>query len=224
MEQSKTTIGFVSAKTLDLGNGGLLAPPPCRDAVIVPVYMDREANDSITGYPALDTFIAVQMAKQDYKATRAATLNLTAPETLDLTDKLHLKNIIVVGMGNKVAPVPTKEMLTIGKAALKELGRNKTALVLGAKKEAVDMADAMLRGSYIFDTQKSGLLGDKPSNLHIDFAAANPKCKEKAFAPRRIVTEASQWAATLATTPSNQLTPGIFAKEIKETLRPLGVH
>lgn len=219
MEQSKTTIGFVSAKTLGATGGG---PAPHRDAVIVPVYMDQTGE--ITGDLALDTFIKGQMTKRDHKATRGNILNLTAPETLVLTDTLNLKNIIVVGMGNKAAPPSTKEVIdTIAKKTLQELGRDKTALVLGAKEEAVDLADAMLRGSYIFDTAKSGKLGHKPSKLHIDFAAANPKCKEKAFAPRRIVTEASQWVATLATTPSNKLTPGIYADEIKETLRREGV-
>lgn len=213
MDQSKTTVQFVSSKNLGTQK---------YDTVIVPVYMDRK-DDEFTGNAALDKYIAAQIQKRDYKATRANPLVLTAPDKAALTGKLGLKDIVVIGMGNQSAPPTPKEMLTIGKSALSALGRDKSAVVLGAGRESVGLADAMLRGSYKYDVQKSGALGDKPSQLRIDFATAAAKCRESAFAPRRITTLASQWAANLATTPSNYLTPGVYAQEIKDNLRKAGV-
>lgn len=217
MEQSSTTVNFVSSKTL--GKDGKAS-----DVLVVPVYADHPAGAPVTGNPGLDSFIAAQIHKNDHKNTRGNILSLTAPDTVHLTEQLGLKKILVVGMGEKAAPPNAKDMLGIGSQIFKALGKASSAIVLGAKKEAVELADAILRSSYKYDAQKSGLLGDKPSQLRVDFAVANPACKEKSFAPRRIVTEASQWAATLATTPSNQLTPGIYADEIRDVLRKEGVN
>lgn len=219
MQQSETIVHFRSSDNLEVGEHEHVKG---YDVAIVPVYTD--GDDNPTGNVALDAYIAVQMFKRDHKATRASVLTLTAPHDLDLTGELKLKDLLVVGMGKKDAPIGTAEMNTIGKAVVKSLGKDKTAVVLGAEKESIALADAVLRSSYVYDKEKSGLEGDKPSKLHIDFAVANPGCKAKAFEPQKITTLASQWAANLANKPSNRLTPGAYARKIETTLKPLGVE
>jgi leucyl aminopeptidase len=160
-----------------------------------------------------------------FKGKNGSTLDIVAPPGLELS------RLVVVGVG-KARDLKTRDFVKLGGIAMGKVPAAAGAATLvadlpgGAIKpdRIAELALGARLRAYRFERYKTKRKEDeeRPTEVKLTIAVANPAAAEKAFAPQGAVASGVLLARDLVNEPANVLHPEEFARRAVD-LRKLGV-
>ncbi|MAM33605.1 MAG: leucyl aminopeptidase [Micavibrio sp.] len=202
---------------------------PGSDICILPVF-EGQSKISISGDEAASKLLGHHLKNGgSFNGKAGQTLVVSAP--VESSFKVYL----LVGMGEakKLDELITETAAGKSWSALKALGHKTACLdlnaldskdtALPAAKIGAHFANGLMLASYNFAKYKTGK-DDKESGFKtLTIAVNDTKDCKKLLARLKGTTEAALFARDLVNTPPNYLLPDMYAKQIKDRLKPLGV-
>ena len=204
------------------------ADTPAKGHVVVTTFDDTTLGTNAKKIDkSVDGLISSALKKdKTFKGKNGQTLSLYAPE------KSKIDRITVVGLGKagdfdalKAEEAGGKLFAAIGSAGVKEvLLFTEKSKALKNELMAAHLANGFKLRSYNFDRYKSKDKKDKsPKLAAIKVVSAHPANSKSVFETLDPATEGAFWARDLVNTAPNDLYPESYAKQIRDTLKPLGV-
>ncbi|MAQ70693.1 MAG: leucyl aminopeptidase [Alphaproteobacteria bacterium] len=202
---------------------------PGSDICILPVF-EGQSKISVAGDETSSTLLGHHLKNGGaFKGKAGQTLVVSAP--VESAFKVYL--LIGMGEAKKLDELITETAAGKSWSALKALGHKTACLdlnVLESKDTALPVSkigahlvNGLMLASYDFTKYKTGK-DDKDSGLKsLTIALREDKDCKKLLARLKGTTEAALFARDLVNTPPNYLLPDMYAKQIKERLKPLGV-
>jgi leucyl aminopeptidase len=164
-------------------------------------------------------------AAERFKGKRAATLDIVAPNGLEVS------RLMVVGVG-KVRELKARDFVKLGGVAMGKLPKSAEEATIiadlpgGVPKpdSLAELALGMRLRAYSFDRYKTKHKEgeEKPSEVEVTIAVANVAPVRKAYVAREAVADGVDFARDLVNEPANVLFPEEFAERAL-TLKKLGV-
>jgi leucyl aminopeptidase len=164
-------------------------------------------------------------AAERFKGKRAATLDIVAPNGLEVS------RLMVVGVG-KVRELKARDFVKLGGVAMGKLPKSAEEATIiadlpgGVPKpdSLAELALGMRLRAYSFDRYKTKRKEgeEKPSEVEVTIAVANVAPVRKAYVAREAVADGVDFARDLVNEPANVLFPEEFAERAL-TLKKLGV-
>jgi leucyl aminopeptidase len=164
-------------------------------------------------------------AAERFKGKRAATLDIVAPNGLEVS------RLMVVGVG-KVRELKARDFVKLGGVAMGKLPKSAEEATIiadlpgGVPKpdSLAELALGMRLRAYSFDRYKTKHKEgeEKPFEVEVTIAVANVAPVRKAYVAREAVADGVDFARDLVNEPANVLFPEEFAERAL-TLKKLGV-